>query len=62
MPMKAIFDDDATVRIIQRKLCERDFFKASICRDILFKIAGANPDNFDLVSEINSSSLLLVKK
>ncbi len=49
MPVKAIFDEDATIRVLQRRLCERDFFKASICRDILFKIAGANPDNFDLV-------------
>lgn len=49
MPVKAIFDEDATIRVLQRRLCERDFFKASVCRDILFKIAGANPDNFDLV-------------
>ena len=34
---------------MQKKLCERNFHKASFCRDVLFTIAGANPDNFDLV-------------
>lgn len=49
MQTKAIFDSDTTFRTFQRRICERDFFKASFCRDILFRIAGANPDNFDLV-------------
>ncbi|KAI9553842.1 hypothetical protein GHT06_019111 [Daphnia sinensis] len=48
MPTKAIFDQDMTLRSVQKRLCERNFFKASFCRDILFLIAGANPDNFDL--------------
>lgn len=45
----AIFDETATIRVLQRKVCERNFVKASFCRDILFTIAGANPDSFDLV-------------
>ncbi|XP_046452950.1 lipase 3-like isoform X1 [Daphnia pulex] len=48
MPKKAIFDQDMSLRTFQKRLCERNFFKASFCRDILFLIAGANPDNFDL--------------
>lgn len=55
MPKKAIFDQDMTLRTFQKRLCERNFFKASFCRDILFLIAGANPDNFDLVSMIYST-------
>lgn len=53
---RAIFDGDDGVRSVQKRLCERNFHKASFCRDVLFTIAGANPDNFDLVRDRASRS------
>ena len=37
-----------------RRFCQRNAFKAGICRNILFRIVGDNPETLDLVSRIRS--------
>lgn len=46
-----VFDMDHSIRKFQKFTCEKNFHKASFCRDVLFKIGGANPEHFDLVSK-----------
>ena len=46
---KAILDNTDFMRKIQRNFCEANFLKAALCRYLIFKFIGSNPEMFDLV-------------
>ena len=43
-------DRNAVLPRVQRRVCRKTTYHALVCRNILFFLAGAVPDNFDVVS------------
>ena len=55
-------DRNAVLPRVQRRVCRKTTYHALVCRNILFFLAGAVPDNFDVVSEKISINQMYLNK